>query len=121
MSTSFHNIYPLHTPSYSLSSDKGRKNSTQEIWTSAPKKVYLKAKKRKTDLEARKQKKREKKGKELDSQTRKKACAAPAIKSSRPKKPVLRNLNKIFNDSSSEENSADERNICDNSGRQYRV
>jgi hypothetical protein len=63
-------------------------------------------------LEARKQKKT---GKEIDSQTRKKACAAPAIKSSRLKKPVLRNQNKIFNDSSSENNSADERNVCDDS------
>jgi predicted component of type VI protein secretion system len=42
-------------------------------------------------------------GKELDSQTRNKACAAPAIKSSTRKKPVLRNLNKIFNNSSFEE------------------
>jgi hypothetical protein len=32
-----------------------------------------------------------------------------------PKKPVLRNLNKIFNDSSSDDDSADERNICDDS------
>jgi hypothetical protein len=63
MSTSFQNISPLFTPCYSLSSAKGRENSTQRFGTSTPKKVYLKAKKQKTDLEARKQNKTEMKGK----------------------------------------------------------
>jgi hypothetical protein len=112
-STSFQNISPLFTPSYSLSSAKGKKRQHTDIWTSTHKKVYLEAKKeKKTNFEARKQKKT---GKELDSQTRKKACAASAIKSSTPKKPVLRNLNKIFNDSSYEDDIADERNTCDDS------
>jgi hypothetical protein len=66
-------------------------------------------------LEARKQKKTEIQRREVYSQTRKKACDSPAIKLSRPKKPDLRNLNKILSDSSSEDNSADERNICDDS------
>jgi hypothetical protein len=85
MSTSFQNISPLPTKSYSLSSANGRKRQHSEIWISVPKKIYLKATKQKTNLEARKQNKTEMQGKEFDSRTRKKACAAPAIKSSRPK------------------------------------
>jgi hypothetical protein len=60
-------------------------------------------------------------GREVCSQTRKKACDAPAIKSSRPKKPVLRNLNKIFSDSSPEDDGADEINICDDSADEINI
>jgi hypothetical protein len=83
-----------------------------EIWTSTPKKLYLKAKKQKeTEMQER----------QLYSQTGKKVCDAPAIKSSRSKKPAVRNLNKIFSDSSSEDDSADERNICDDSADERNV
>jgi hypothetical protein len=50
MSTSFQNISPLPAPSYSLSSAEGRKRQHTEIWTSAPKKVYLVAKKQKNEI-----------------------------------------------------------------------
>jgi hypothetical protein len=52
-------------------------------------------------------------GKELYSQTKKKVCVAPTIKSSRPNKSALKNLNKTFSDSPSAEDSADEANICE--------
>jgi hypothetical protein len=63
----FSEMSSLPTPSYSLSSVKGRKKQHSYIWTSIPKKIYLKAKKQKTDLEAGKQNKTEMQGKEFGS------------------------------------------------------
>jgi hypothetical protein len=81
---------------------KGGKDSTQRFGLQHPRRYIWRLK---TEMQRR----------ELYSQTRKKACDAPAIKSSRPKKPVLTNLNQFFSDSSSGDDSADERNICDDS------
>jgi hypothetical protein len=91
---------------------KGGKDSIQRFGLQHPRRYIWRLRNTRKQIWRPGNKKTEMQGKKLHCQTRKKACDAPAVKSSRHKKPAIRNMNKMCNDSSSEYDIADGKNIC---------